>query len=91
MEKIIEIVLNSEDELYKYIEDIEEGDYFEAYFGRCHVEGVVILKDETFFKLDTDRELLGIIDFELTDVLPDLIEVAYTKSDGVRRVLKLIE
>ena len=91
MEKIIEIVLNSEDELYKYIEDIEEGDYFEAYFGRCHVEGVVVLKDETFFKLDTDRELLGIIDFELTSVLPDLIEVAYTKSDGIRRVLKLIE
>lgn len=91
MEKIIEIVLNSEDELYKYIEDIEEGDYFEAYFGRCHVEGVVVLKDETFFKLDTDRELLGIIDFELTDVLPDLIEVAYTKPDGIRRVLKLIE
>ena len=91
MEKIIEIVLNSEDELYKYIEDIEEGDYFEAYFGRCHVEGVVVLKDETFFKLDTDRELLGIIDFEITDVLPDLIEVAYTKPDGIRRVLKLIE
>ncbi|HIQ38377.1 MAG TPA: DUF2097 domain-containing protein [Methanothermococcus okinawensis] len=91
MEKNIEIVLNSEDELYKYLEDIEEGDYFEAYFGRYHVEGVIVLKDETFFKLDTKREFLGIVDFELTSVLPDLIEVAYTKSDGIRRVLKLIE
>ena len=91
MKKNIEVVLNSEDELYKYLEDIEEGDYFEAYFARYHVEGVVVLKDETFFKLDTKREFLGIIDFELTDVLSDLIEVAYTKSDGIRRVLKLIE
>ena len=91
MKKNIEVVLNSEDELYKYLEDIEEGDHFEAYFARYHVEGVVVLKDETFFKLDTKREFLGIIDFELTSVLPDLIEVAYTKSDGIRRVLKLIE
>jgi len=91
MKKDIEIVVNSEDELYRYLEDIEEGDYFEAYFGRYHVEGVVILKDETFFKLDTERELIGIIDFELKSVLPQLIEVAYTKSDGIRRVLKLVE
>ena len=91
MEKNIEILLNDEDELYRYLEEIEEGDYFEAYFARYHVEGVVVLKDETFFKLDTKREFLGIIDFELTSVLPDLIEVAYTKSDGIRRVLKLIE
>ncbi|HIP84014.1 MAG TPA: DUF2097 domain-containing protein [Methanothermococcus okinawensis] len=91
MKNDIEILINSKDELYRYLEDIEEGDYFEAYFGRYHVEGVVILRDETFFKLDTNRELMGIIDFEVKEVLPHLIEVAYTKSDGIRRVLKLVE
>ena len=91
--EVIEIVINNEDELYEHVEDIEEGDYFEAYFGRCHVEGVVVCREDTFFRLDTKKDVLGLIEFELTDVLNQLIEVAYIKhdADSVRKVLKLIE
>ncbi|HIP16746.1 MAG TPA: DUF2097 domain-containing protein [Methanothermococcus okinawensis] len=91
--EVIEIVINNEEELHKHMEDIEEGDYFEAYFGRCHVEGIVICREDTFFRLDTERDVLRLIEFELSDVLDQLIEVAYTKHDNnnVRKVLKLVE
>ena len=89
--EVIEIIINNKEELYKHIEDIEEGDYFEAYFGRYHVEGVVVCRDGTFFRLDTEKETLGFIEFELSKVFNQLIEVVYIKQDrdDVRKVLKL--
>ena len=74
--KVIEMIINEEDELYKYIDTIDEGDYVEAYFGRCHLEGTVISKDGTFFRLDSDNDLMGLVELELSSVVDDLIECA---------------
>ncbi|WP_292459529.1 DUF2097 domain-containing protein [Methanothermococcus sp.] len=90
--KIIEIVVNEENELYNYIDTVDEGDYIEAYFGRCHLEGTVISKDGTFFRLDSDNDLIGLVELELSKVVNDLIEFVHTKSDGsTKTILKTVE
>ena len=66
-------------------------DYVEAYFGRCHLEGTVISKDGTFFRLDSDNDLMGLVELELSSVVDDLIELVHTKSDEVKVVLKMVE
>ena len=89
--KIVEMKINEEDELYEYINDISEGDYVEAYFGRCHLEGTVISKDDTFFRLDSDNDLMGLVELELSSVVNDLIEIVHTKlDDNVKIILKMI-
>ena len=89
--EITEIIIKEEDELYKYIDTIDEGDYIEAYFGRCHLEGTVISKDGTFFRLDSDNDLMGLVELELSSVVNDLIELVHTKSDEVKVILKMVE
>ncbi|AEH07448.1 DUF2097 domain-containing protein [Methanothermococcus okinawensis] len=87
--KVVEMVINKEDELYNYIDNIDEGDYMEAYFGRCHMEGTVISKEDTFFRLDSDNELMGMVEFDLSSVVNDLIELVHTTPDK-KVILKIM-
>ncbi|MDK2790857.1 MAG: hypothetical protein PWP15_1366 [Methanothermococcus sp.] len=89
--KVIERDVNK-DELYDYLDSIEEGDHIEAYFGRCHVEGTVVCKSGTYFRVDTDNDLMGVLELDIADVVKDLIEVVHIKehSEKEKVVLRII-
>lgn len=82
----------SKDELHDYLDTIEEGDHIEAYFGRCHVEGTVVCKSGTYFRVDTDNDLMGVLEFDIEGIIDDLIEVVHIKehSEKEKVVLRLI-
>ena len=43
---------------------VKDGDYIEAYVGRCHLEGTVLCKDGTFFRLDSDHDMIGMVEIK---------------------------
>jgi hypothetical protein len=89
--KIIEKVMELNEEVIDYVNNsINDGDYIEAYVGRCHLEGTVICKDGTFFRLDSDHDMIGVVEFELKNVIEDLIELVHIDTENdVKTILKL--
>ena len=48
--KVVEKIVEISEEVIEYVENaVKDGDYIEAYVGRCHLEGTVLCKDGTFF------------------------------------------
>ncbi len=87
----VEKLIENNNELMNYVEnEIKDGDYIEAYIGRCHLEGVVICKDGTFFRLDSDHDMMGIVEFELQNLIDDLIELVHIDTENnVKTIIKL--
>ncbi len=89
MKEIIKLI-NSENEIMEHINNIEEGDYVEIYIGRCHVEGMVVDRDDTFFRLESDNELIGRVEFELNDkIIGDIVEIVYiSEKRGIKTIVR---
>ncbi|AEF97229.1 DUF2097 domain-containing protein [Methanotorris igneus] len=78
------------EEILEYMhKNIEEGDYIEVYFGRVHVEGTVVVASDGFFRVDTDNDLLGTLEFDVSSIIDDLIELVHIKEDNAEEKIIL--
>ena len=89
--KTVEKVVEIDKEVIEYVENmVKDGDYIEAYVGRCHLEGTVLCKDGTFFRLDSDHDMIGVVEFELEKVINDLIELVHIDNENnVKTIIRL--
>ncbi|EHP88566.1 DUF2097 domain-containing protein [Methanotorris formicicus] len=85
--RCVEMEVHPEEILEYMHRDIEEGDYIEVYFGRVHVEGTVILASEGFFRVDTNNDLFGTLEFEASSIIDDLIELVHIKEDYKEKII----
>jgi hypothetical protein len=89
--KVVEKIVEISEEVIEYVENtVKDGDYIEAYVGRCHLEGTVLCKDGTFFRLDSDHDMIGMVEFELEKVIDDLIELVHIDTENnVKTIIRL--
>jgi hypothetical protein len=89
--KVVEKIVEINEEVIEYVENaVKDGDYIEAYVGRCHLEGTVLCKDGTFFRLDSDHDMIGMVEFELEKVIDDLIELVHIDTENnVKTIIRL--
>ncbi|ENN95908.1 hypothetical protein J422_05369 [Methanocaldococcus villosus KIN24-T80] len=72
-------------EIFNYLNNIEEGDYIELYYGRVHIEGEFIEYYEGILKVL--NKSFGIIELDVEEILEDILELAHTNKDG-RKVIE---
>ena len=89
--KVVEKIVEINEEVIEYVENaVKDGDYIEAYVGRCHLEGTVLCKDGTFFRLDSDHDMIGMVEFELEKVIDNLIELVHIDTENnVKTIIRL--
>jgi hypothetical protein len=89
--KVVERIVEINEEVTEYVENfVKDGDYVEVYVGRCHLEGTVMCKDGTFFRLDSDHDMIGMVEFELEKVIDDLIELVHIDTENnVKTIIRL--
>jgi hypothetical protein len=86
-QQYIEKEVDSNEILEYMYKNIEEGDYIEVYFGRVHVEGIVVVASDGFFRVDTDNDTLGVLEFEVPSIIDDLIELVHIREDNAEKVI----
>ena len=78
----------TEEKMREYMDnEVDEGDYIEVYFGRCHVEGTIDSKEGTHYRVDTDNKTFGLMEFDIENISRDVLEVAHIPENSNKKII----